>query len=100
MRNHDIKEYIMLVDQTSDLNGQAIYRLSKLHELPDFVKEADTKQVFGASTATRPHMCAHPRLQMFPCNSKVATWISAALFEHQRDQLPDKEASMVEERLR
>lgn len=90
----------MILDQSKDLNGQQIYRLVKLFEPPDFVKQASIEKICGPANGLHDNaLYAHSSKRAFPCHSKAATWVSMAFFLDTKDSLNPFEVTMVEKRL-
>jgi len=86
------------IDQTADLNHAELYKFAKLYDLPDFVKSASTDELNGQELPG--HVYADVREpKQFPCNTKIATYLSCLWFLEKRAHIPSKIASMVEARL-
>ncbi len=89
---------IKALDQTGDLNGQQLYRLSKLYSLPDFVKTAGSTDVYGNDQLER-HQFADQSMREFPCHTAAATYISTLFFMDKRAALEPGRATFIEARL-
>lgn len=87
-----------VIDQTSDTNGQQLYRLSKLYPLPPFVKSASSADICGYDELEN-HQYADPVSRRFPCHTASATYISTLFFMDKRAQLEDGMADLIEARL-
>lgn len=67
------------MDQTQDVSGQRLYRLTHLYGLPEFVKSASVKDLCGDEQLPS-HVYGDPRRRLFPCHTQAACWTSAAFF--------------------
>lgn len=67
------------MDQTRDVSGQQLYRLTRLYGPPEFVKEAGVGDLCGGDELP-PHVYGDPRRRLFPCHTPAACWTSAAFF--------------------
>lgn len=67
----------MTFDQSSDLNGQRLYRVVNLFTTPDWVKAASSVDICGDS-ALPIRVYADPTHREFPFHTKAATWVSYA----------------------
>jgi hypothetical protein len=63
-------------DQTTDTNGQTLYRLAKIYGTPEFVKKASSADVYG-DEELKNHQFADPAYRRFPCHTAAATYVSA-----------------------
>jgi hypothetical protein len=81
---------IQPLDQTGDINGQQLYRLSRLYTLPDFVKKASSDAIYG-DDGLENHQFADSTCRQFPCHTAASTYISTLFFL-------DKQAAMAPER--
>jgi len=86
-------------DFYDDLNGrQRFYSISRLFEMPTFVKEAmdDPETV-----KTLPvDAFADPRSRKFPCHTKAAVWLSQAYFLYSKGKYDTGKADEIQVRLR
>lgn len=89
---------IQLLDQTGDLNGQQLYRLSRLYSLPDFVKKASSDAIYG-NDQLENHQFADATMRQFPCHTGPATYISALFFMDKRAHMDSDRARFIESRL-
>lgn len=87
------------LDQTQDLNGQEIHRLTTLYGLPDFVKSASDEQLRGDKLSTPRHLYGDPLRQQFPCHSKAATFVSTMFLMDRYDSIELKLRDGIEDRL-
>jgi hypothetical protein len=87
-----------ILDQTGDLNGQQLYRLSRLYPLPPFVKAASSDDIYG-SDELHSHQFADPAHRQFPCHTGPATYISALFFLDKKASMDPDEATFVNGRL-
>lgn len=67
------------MDQTQDVSGQQLYRLTQLYGMPSFVKTASVDDMCGDEQLP-PHVYGDPRRKLFPCHTPSACWTSAAFF--------------------
>ncbi len=89
---------IQALDQTGDVNGQQLYRLSKLYQLPPFVKKASSDDIYGTDQL-EAHQYADPAHRMFPCHSGPATYISTLFFMDKRASINPELAQYIDARL-
>ncbi len=87
-----------ILDQTDDLNGQQLYKLLQTNEVPDFVKDASSNDIYGTDLPT--HVFADPTYRKFPCHTAAATWVSTVSFLDNKSSIPLKTAGLIEERLK
>lgn len=87
-----------VLDQTGDLNGQQLYRLSRLYQLPPFVKAASSDDIYG-NDELQAHQYADPTHRQFPCHTAPATYISALFFFDKRAGMDSEEARFIDGRL-
>lgn len=80
------------IDQTNDLNGAQLAHYTALYPLPEFVKQADTQEVFGElSEKLADNQFADRASKTFPCHTKAATWASALHFFNKQAAIePDR----------
>ena len=74
------------MDQTRDVSGQQLYRLTRLYGLPEFVKSAGVADLCGDGQMP-PHVFGDPRRRLFPCHTPAACWTSAAFFLDKQAEL-------------
>lgn len=75
-----------------------LYKLSRLLEFPEFVKEAET--IDADEVATLPQQVfADPANRKFPCHTKSATWLSQLYFLESRHNYPTRRAQEVQDRI-
>jgi hypothetical protein len=86
------------IDQTGDLNGQQLYRLSRLYPLPPFVKKASGDDIYGEGDMQN-HQYADPARRLFPCHTGPATYISTLFFLDKKASLDADTARFIESRL-
>lgn len=89
---------IQALDQTGDINGQQLYRLSKLYPLPDFVKKASADSVYG-NDQLEAHQFGDPAMRQYPCHTASSTYISTLFFMDKRAALNPDRAAFIEGRL-
>lgn len=84
------------MDQNSDKNHQEFWRLTKLHSLPDFVKNAEV------SASNRPlhyTLYADQDERRFPCDDPANTWLSCLYYMHNTSKIPSIKQASIEEKL-
>jgi len=96
--NDETENAMFTIDQTGDLNGQQLYRLSKLYPLPEFVKKASSQDIFG-SDDLETHQYADPAHRLFPCHTAPATYVSTLFFMDKRAELSPEACEQVDARL-
>jgi hypothetical protein len=89
----------IVLDQTGDLNGQELYRLTRVHPLPPFVKEASSDDVVGPAGGLELHCYAHPRGRNYPCHTAAATYVSTLFFLDKRAEWDKPTAQVIEQLL-
>lgn len=87
------------LDQTQDLNGAELYRLAKVHALPDFVKQAAADDIVGPEDGLEQHCYAHPRGKLYPGHTPAATYISTLFFLDKRAEWDPYAASSIATKL-
>lgn len=86
------------LDQNNDKNGQQLYRLSRLTNLPHFVKSANSEEIYG-NDELENYQFADRVHRQFPCHTAAATYISALFFMDKKAELSEDMASMLEHRI-
>lgn len=86
------------LDQTGDINGQQLYRLSKLYALPPFVKKASSDDIYG-NDQLETHQFADPTTRSFPCHTGPATYVSTLFFMDKRAEMNSERAEFIDSRL-
>lgn len=86
------------MDQSRDLSGQQLHRLTQLYSPPEFVKKADVEALCGNSDLP-PDAYGDPIYRTFPCHSQAATWASMAFFIDKKASLKPKDAELIEQRI-
>lgn len=89
----------IVLDQTGDLNGQELYRLTRVHPLPPFVKEASSDDIVGPAEGLELHCYAHPRGKCYPCHTAAATYVSTLFFLEKHAQWDKPTAQVIEQML-
>lgn len=87
-----------VLDQSTDLNGQELYRITNLYGAPDYVKQASADRVCGHENL-EPHVFADPVRKLYPCHTAPAVWASTAFFSEKRAELPEDQAARIARRL-
>ncbi len=87
-----------LLDQTGDLNGQQLYKFSKLYTLPEFVKQAASDDIYGESEMDLQQY-ADPSKKQFPCHTAAATVVSTLFFMDKKAEFSKSRANLIEARL-
>src|SRR5687768_14106433 len=86
------------LDQTGDLNGQQLYRLSKLYPLPPFVKTASSDDIYGTENL-ETHQFADQARRQFPCHTAASTYTSTLFFMDKKAEMDEERAAGIEARL-
>ena len=87
-----------ILDHVSDVNGAELSRLAKLHEIPDFVKQADLNATRNPGDLPAS-VYGDPRINAYPCHNPASTFLSAMFFEEKKAQYAPKHAGFVRERI-
>jgi hypothetical protein len=87
------------VDQTGDLNGQALHRLTRQVNLPDFVKSAGSDEIYGQD-GMAANLYAEPLRRRFPVHSGPATYVSTLFFLDRQDRIDPAAAGQIRDNLR
>lgn len=85
-------------DQTADVTGQQLYRLTRLYQLPNFVKSASSDAIYGEDEMEN-HQYADPTYRAFPCHTGPATYISTLFFLDKKADMNPEKAAFIEQRL-
>jgi len=89
----------MVMDQTTDPNGQTLHKLTKLYDPPEFVKAASHDAIAGKSLGELPPQAyGDPRTSQFPIDTPASTYVSMMYFLDARPGL-GKMAAAVEQRI-
>lgn len=88
----------IVLDQTQDLAGREIYRITQLYPVPEYVKQASDVKLCGTADQ-EPHLFADQTGRNFPCHTKAATWLSMAFFLEKAASLPEHTREHVQRRL-
>jgi hypothetical protein len=87
-----------IVDAASDVSYKTMFKLAKLIDFPDFVKNAEADDPTTVK-ALPPTVFADAINRKFPCHTKAATWLSQLYFLNARPQYPTRRASEVQDRI-
>lgn len=88
----------MVMDQTTDPNGQTLHRLTRLYEPPEFVKVATQEQISGKGLDLPPESFGDPRTRQFPTHSPAAT-VASAMYLLEAEPHLGKTAAVIRERI-
>jgi hypothetical protein len=86
------------MDQSNDLSGQQLHRLTKLYVAPEFVKKADINSLCGEPDMSQD-LYGDPIHKLYPCHSQTATWASMAFFLDKKAELKPNDAELIEQRI-
>jgi hypothetical protein len=86
-----------VLDQSRDLDGRELYRLTHLYQAPDWVKSASVTEICGNEIPD--HMYADSSTHLYPLHTKAATWASAAFFADKQAHLSHGRAELVRDRI-
>jgi hypothetical protein len=89
----------IILDQLDDLNGQELYRITRVHPLPPFVKEASADDIVGPPEGLETHCYAHPRGKHYPVHTAAATYISTLFFLDKQAEWDRPTAQVIERTL-
>lgn len=89
----------MGLDQSQDISGTDLHRLTGLYPPPDFVKQASHDAVCGDPENIPSHLYADPNRRLYPCHTPAATWMSAAFFFDKRASHDAETAVAIETKL-
>lgn len=87
-----------LADATDDRSHRTLFKLAKLVDFPQFVKEAEELDTADLSKMPQA-VFADPVNRKFPCHTKAATWLSQLYFLESRHLYPTKVANAVQDRI-
>jgi hypothetical protein len=87
----------LVLDQTDDLNGQELYRLTRVHSLPPFVKEASSDEIIGPPEGLESQCYAFRR--NYPCHTAAATYVSTMFFLDKKAEWDKPTANIIEQHL-
>lgn len=88
----------MFLDQSTDLDGRQLYRLTQVVDFPEFVKTASAADISGYDQVDLTHFADMKRRQ-YPMHTAAATLVSSAFFYDQKGAYNQKEAAWIENRL-
>ena len=83
------------MDQVQDKNFQRFWKLSRLFELPDFVKSA---QVAINYNGLHSSVFADSVGRQFPCQTKPEAWTSYLYYLDSKDDIPPEKRASIESR--
>lgn len=88
----------MIADVQSNSNLSLVARVLQLAGPPDYVRQATLTDA-GAGIEKQASYFADPASCLFPIHTKVATYLSRAYFEMQRDELPRSRQQAIEAKI-
>lgn len=88
-----------VMDQTDDVSRQELYRLSKLYDFPDYVKQASHSQLLSPDPKIPETGFADPRGKKYCCATKAATWLSYLFFLEKQATMHPKISGWIRQRL-
>jgi hypothetical protein len=86
-----------VVDHSTDLSGRHTYSIAQRYALPEYVKQASTRDL--DEVEPEADVFADPWRRLFRCHTKAATLLSAAFYHDQSHLYPEQQAQVVEDRL-
>lgn len=88
-------------DQVHDAatGGRELHRLTRLYDLPAFVKQSDTNVDLFLPPGQVSGLCADPQNNQFPCHTKAATYWSHLFFLEKQAEFHPKDRVKIAERL-
>lgn len=87
-----------MIDQSNDGAGVGLHNMTKLYDVPEFVKSASAVAITGQGSELPPNVYGDTRNLKFPCHSSPATYVSMAYFLDQEKNL-GKIASAIKGRI-
>lgn len=87
-----------MIDQSNDGAGVGLHNMTKLYDVPEFVKSASAAAITGQGSELPPNVYGDTRNLKFPCHSSPATYVSMAYFLDQEKNL-GKVASAIKDRI-
>jgi hypothetical protein len=90
--------FAMILDQSNDGAGVGLHSMTKLYNVPEFVKSASTADITGQGNNLAPNVYGDTRTLRFPCHSSPATYVSMSYFLDQEQSL-GKVASAIKTRI-
>lgn len=87
-----------IVDAVSDTSHQTLFKISKLVDIPEFVKNAESDDP-ATIKELKQSVFADPVNRKFPCHTKAATWLSQLYFLDNRHKYPTRRAHEVQGRI-
>lgn len=87
-----------MIDQSNDGAGIGLHNMTKLYDVPEFVKSASAVAITGQGSELPPNVYGDTRNLKFPCHSSPATYVSMAYFLDQEKSL-GKVASAIKSRI-
>jgi hypothetical protein len=87
-----------MIDQSNDGAGVGLHNMTKLYDVPGFVKSASASAITGQGTELPPSVYGDTRNLKFPCHSSPATYVSMSYFLDQEKTL-GKIASAIKDRI-
>lgn len=88
----------MIIDQVDDKGGVKLHNLTKLYDMPEFVKSASSVDLTGSGASLPSSAYGDPRTLKFPCHTSSSTYMSMAYFLDQEKEF-GKLASSVKDRI-
>lgn len=79
--------------------GRELHRLTKLYDLPDFVKTSNFNDDAVLPAGAVAGLCADPQHNQFPCHTKAATYWSHLFFLEKQAEFHPKDRAKIAERL-
>ena len=87
-----------MIDQSNDGAGVGLHNMTKLYDVPEFVKSASAAAITGQGSELPPNVYGDTRNLKFPCHSSPATYVSMAYFLDQQETF-GKIASTIKDRI-
>lgn len=89
----------IVLDQSRDIGGREILRLTSLYPPPEFVKAASHERLYGDPEKTPGHLWADRAEKIYPHHTAAATWMSTLFFLDKKAALPPAKQQAIEEAL-
>lgn len=89
---------LLSLDQSRDTNNQELYRILKIYDAPDFVKNASFEDI-GVTGQRSANTCANKANNTFPYHTPAATWVSAGFLLEKKAEANEAAYNVVWSRL-
>ena len=84
------------MSQIHDINGQTLYKIASLFDLPDFVKQASRDRLIPQQEDFLPNSYADTDREDYPCHTAEATLMSTAYFLLEKSGMSKARTNIIE----